>query len=193
MSGRVPLVRMLAGLFSASQGVQDRTSGPQIKTARQSIEGLARISNTNSGSEMDTQGTITPEWRDLLSKPRRLAARLERADIPTSPGVYSWFRGSQCVYLGKASNLRSRLSTHLSTSLDLSRSTFRSWVAVRELGLTREYTRRRPTVMTAGQVAVVNSWLRECDLAWITTLTKEDSVSLESAFLTAWRPPINVA
>lgn len=151
------------------------------------------ISKADSGSEMDTPGTMTPEWRDLLSKPRRLAARIERADIPTRPGVYAWFRGNGCVYLGKASDLRSRLSAHLSTSLDLSRSTLRSWVAVRELGLTREYTRRRPTVMTAGQVAMVNSWLRECDLAWITTPTKEDAVSLESALLTAWRPPINVA
>lgn len=39
------------------------------------------------------------------------------------------FRDAECVYLGKASDLRSRLGTHLGTSLDLSRSTLRSWVA----------------------------------------------------------------
>ncbi|MEV7764476.1 GIY-YIG nuclease family protein [Microbacterium sp. NPDC089180] len=145
------------------------------------------------GSEMDNPATTTPEWRALLSPPRQTVARIERAGIPTRPGVYAWFHSGECVYLGKASNLRARLATHLSTSLDLSRSTLRSWVAVRELGLTREYTRRRPTVMDAAQVGVVSSWLRECDLTWNVTPTNEDAVALESALLAAWRPPINAA
>jgi hypothetical protein len=64
---------------------------------------------------------------------------------------------------------------------------------VRELGLTREYTRRRPTVMTDGQVAVVTEWIRACELAWVTTSSKEEAALLEAKLLNAWRPPINVA
>lgn len=135
----------------------------------------------------------TPEWDVVLERPRRPASEVRRADIPDRPGVYAWFRDGDCVYLGKASDLRSRLSTHLGTSLDLSRSTLRSWVAVRELDMTRERTRRRPTIMTSEQVAVVTSWIRGCDLAWVTAESKEEAAALESKLLTAWRPPINVA
>lgn len=134
-----------------------------------------------------------PEWDVVLTQPRRPASEARRIDIPNSPGVYAWFRDGECVYLGKAANLRSRLSTHLGESLDLSRSTLRSWVAVRELDVTREYTRRRPTVMTPGEVAIVTGWIRGCDLAWVTTDSKEDAAQLESKLLTAWRPSINVA
>lgn len=135
----------------------------------------------------------TPEWQDIISRRRRLAGTVQRADVPSQPGVYAWFRGGECVYLGKASDLRSRLASHLASSLDLSRSTLRSWIAVRELGLTREYTRRRPTVMTGEQVAVVNEWINTCELAWTTTGTKEEAAALESRLLRRWRPPINVA
>ena len=134
-----------------------------------------------------------PEWDAVLLQPRRPASELRRTDIPDRPGVYAWFRDGECAYLGKASDLRSRLSTHLGQSLDLSRSTLRSWVAVRVLGVTREYTRRRPTVMSSSEVAEVTNWIRGCDLAWVTTDSKENAARLESRLLTAWRPPINVA
>ncbi|WP_420826040.1 GIY-YIG nuclease family protein [Microbacterium excoecariae] len=139
-----------------------------------------------------TSSTV-PEWDDVLTQPRRPAGDLRRTDIPDGPGAYAWFRNGACVYLGKASDLRSRLSTHLGKSLDLNRSTLRSWVAVRELGVTRAYTRRRPTVMTSSEVAVVTGWIRSCDVAWVTTDSKEDDARLESKLLAAWRPPINVA
>jgi len=139
------------------------------------------------------KGPSSPEWNALLARPRQSAATVQRRDLPDAPGVYAWFRDGECVYLGKASNLRSRLGTHLGTSLDLSRSTLRSWVAVRELNLTREYTRRRPTVMTDGQVAIFTQRVRSCDLAWMTTASSGDAASLEARLLAVWRPPINLA
>lgn len=132
-------------------------------------------------------------WGQILSAPRRSAETIPLSSIPAAPGVYAWFKDDDCVYVGKASDLRSRLRTHLATSLDLSRSTLRSWVAVRELGLPREFTRQRPSVMRAEQVAVVNRWLRSCDVGWVVTQTKDQAVSLESQLLASWRPPINVA
>jgi hypothetical protein len=133
------------------------------------------------------------EWQSMLNVPRRPASTVARRDIPVGPGVYAWFISGDCVYLGKASTLRSRLAAHLGTSLDLSRSTLRSWVAVRELGLDRAYTRQRPTLMTSEQIAVVNDWIRACELAWVETDTNELATALESRMLSSWRPPINVA
>lgn len=82
--------------------------------------------------------------------------------------MYVWFRDEQCMYVGKASSLRQRLSTHLRMSPDLSRSTLRATVAERELGVSRATARARPSVMTPAQVAVVNRWIAECGVAWIT-------------------------
>jgi hypothetical protein len=47
--------------------------------------------------------------------------------------------------------------------------------------------------MTDGQVAVVTEWIRACELAWVTTSSKEEAALLEAKLLNAWRPPINVA
>ena len=101
-----------------------------------------------------------PEWSKLLSAPRSLAADLARREVPEVPaafGVYAWFRDEECVYVGVATYLRSRLSAHLASTPDLSRSTLRSWVAVRELGLDRTLTQLRPSQMQADElVELVN-------------------------------------
>lgn len=138
-----------------------------------------------------SEAPTSDDWKTVLSQRRRLAGSLVPAQIPRGPGVYAWIRDGGCVYLGKASNLRSRLSTHLATSLDLSRSTLRSWVAVRELGLERAYTRRRPSAMTPDQVRVVTAWIHSCELAWVETESAVSAAALESALLKHWRPPIN--
>lgn len=112
-------------------------------------------------------------------------------DMPTSPGVYAWFQEGACVYVGKASNLRSRLSKHRSNSLDLSRSTLRASVAVVELGVTRQHARTRPTVMTSEQIAVLSAWFERAELSWIECPTPADAANLEDQLRAAWRPPLN--
>lgn len=133
------------------------------------------------------------EWHRILSEARHHVDQLPLAEVPCEPGVHAWFREGRCVHLGETGNLRSRLRTHLSTSHDLSRSTFRSWVAVREVVRTREYTRRRPSVMTDDEIAVVTAWIRECDVAWVTTNTKRDAAQLKAALIADSRPPLNFA
>jgi excinuclease UvrABC nuclease subunit len=133
------------------------------------------------------------EWDRILSEARHQVDQLALPEVPSEPGVHAWFREGRCVYVCETGNLRSRLRTHLSTSRDLSRSTFRSWVAVREVGRAREYTRRRPSVMTDDEIAVVTAWIRECSVAWITTNTKKDAALLKAALVAEHRPSLNAS
>ena len=115
------------------------------------------------------------------------------SDIPRSPGVYAWFNDGACVYVGMATSLRERLGKHRSFSLDLSRSTLRASVAVRELGVTRAHARSRPSVMTQEQVDVVTDWLRGCEIAWLVCDNTNAADLLERQLRESWMPPINLA
>lgn len=128
----------------------------------------------------------------MLDAPRHSNADLSRRSIPTAPGVYAWFRNDACVYVGTARNLRTRLSSHRATSLDLSRSTLRASVAVYELGVTRSYARSRPSVMTAEQVAVVNRWFDAAAVAWVECPTAEMAADLERRLLRTRVPHLNL-
>lgn len=107
--------------------------------------------------------------------------------------MYAWFQHGECVYVGKAKNLRKRLSTHRSVSRDLSRSTLRATVAVMELGITRAVARSRPTVITPEQVTVVNDWFSTADVAWRESETQIEADALERLLLSCWTPALNVA
>jgi len=131
-------------------------------------------------------------WEQLTSADRFEVADLRTARIPPTPGVYGWFREGECVYVGKAIDLRSRLSSHRSRSLDLSRSTLRASVAVQELGLTRSTARQRPTVMTPAQVAVVNEWLAKCQVAWLSCADATEAGDLEGRLRAEHLPRLNM-
>jgi hypothetical protein len=131
------------------------------------------------------------DWTLLLARPRYPNATVAASAIPTTPGVYAWFQDGACVYVGKATNLRSRLGKHRSGSLDLSRSTLRASVAVAELGVTRQHARSRPTVMTREQTAVVSAGFERAELTWIESATPADAAALEDRLRAAWRPPLN--
>ena len=69
----------------------------------------------------------TEPWPSLLQLARTPAGALKPSMVPTAPGVYVWFRDEEPVYAGKAAGaegLRDRLSKHLASGLDLSRSSF---------------------------------------------------------------------
>lgn len=136
---------------------------------------------------------INDDWARLLAAPRIRARDLRRPAIPNEPGVYAWFRDAECVYVGLAgTSLRDRLAKHLAVATDLSRSTLRATVAVRELSVTRKVARSRPPVLTEAQVAVVNAWLAVCDVSWMTRPTKEEATELERELRTARLPRLNL-
>ena len=130
-------------------------------------------------------------WDQVEGAPRRRAGDLQLADVPRDPGVYAWFRDGQCVYVGKAASLRRRLSAHLRTSPDLSRSTLRASVAVRELNVTRATARARPPVITREQAGVINRWLGECGIAWVTCSSPQAADELERLLRRERMPVLN--
>lgn len=177
-------------------------SPTQIELARARFQhcgrnrsGISTSKDSGKKAESEHPHTSVPEpgpgWNELRSLPRHHSADLNPSEIPTTPGLYLWFHESECVYLGIAGNLKERISAHRSTARDLSGSTLRSWVAVELLGVERKITRLRPSIMTNEQVQIVNAWLAACEIAWITTDSRESAKILEDRLLGEHRPRFN--
>lgn len=136
--------------------------------------------------------SLSAEWDVILAATRHPNSALRGSDIPKSAGVYAWFQGDQCMYVGKASNLRARLGKHRSASLDLSRSTLRASVAVLLLGVSRQLARQRPSAMTADQIATVSTWFATASVAWIECPDAGAADVLERKLRATWMPPLNL-
>lgn len=131
----------------------------------------------------------------MNSEPRRAAEKLAGQDIPTSPGVYAWYREGEPVYSGRAigkTGLHERLwGNHLKKGNDLSRSSFRRNVC-EFLGIAPTSTTTvRPTLMTTAEVEPVNQWIRECEVAWIECDSAPEAEALEKGLHAEWMPPLS--
>lgn len=136
--------------------------------------------------------TTGPLWQRMLQQPRLSARTITRADIPTSPGVYAWFRDGEPVYVGRAKakgGLRKRLAgNHLKVGPDLSKSAFRRNVC-ESIGVAdTSITRFQP--LTAAQTETVNAWVAGCEVAWIECSTPEEAATLETDLKYEWKPPL---
>ncbi|MGZ4517876.1 MAG: GIY-YIG nuclease family protein [Mycobacteriaceae bacterium] len=131
----------------------------------------------------------------MNTRPRHAADQLTRREVPTSPGVYAWYREDEPIYSGRAEGakgLKKRVwDDHLNTRRDLTRSTFRRNVC-QYLGIApTSRTTIRPTVMTADDVRPVNRWIRECEVAWINCSTAAEATALEESLHGEWMPPLS--
>ena len=134
-------------------------------------------------------------WSQAVAVGKHRPRSLRPRDIPTSPGVYIWFRDCEPVYVGEAKGvqgLQGRLRAHLAIGTDLSRSTLRASVAVAQLGVTRAYARQRPSVMTDAEITLVNAWLTTCELGWQECATGPAAHELEVRLRSEWTPPLNI-
>lgn len=65
-----------------------------------------------------------PRWETFHHRQRRRAGTLQRADVPSDPGVYAFYRDGAPIYVGRAlargGLRRRRLTNHLNKSPDLS-------------------------------------------------------------------------
>lgn len=131
-------------------------------------------------------------WMTMNSQPRRSASTLSKDRVPATPGVYAWYRDGEAIYVGRAvgaGGLRGRVwKEHLDTGNDLSRSSFRRNVC-EHLGIAAtSRTRLRPTVMETREVAQVNEWIRQCEVAWISCSSDGDAIELEDRMKHEWKP-----
>lgn len=130
------------------------------------------------------------EWARLLAQPRLAPADLDRAGLPSRPGVYAWFRQGVPVHLGRATGkrgLRARVGgDHLLSDADLSRSPFRRAVAA-HLGLPVEEADGRALVGPEGAVAI-DDWIASCAVAWLACATPDIAIDLEAALAAEHRP-----
>lgn len=130
-------------------------------------------------------------WQQVMAAPRVRSGALRSRDVPAAPGVYAWFRDGACIYIGKATSLRQRLRAHRATSRDLSRSTLRASVGASVVGIPRSVARQRPSVMAAEQVDVVNRWLSECEVAWLSCSSADAADALERRLRIERMPLLN--
>jgi hypothetical protein len=59
------------------------------------------------------------------------------------------------------------------------------------LGVTRAVARSRPSVMTADQIVIVNTWFQQVEVAWVECATVGEAASLEYRLRREWLPSLN--
>lgn len=124
--------------------------------------------------------------------PRRPARDVLLMEVPSGPGVYTWWRDGEPVYVGEAKvSLRRRLRAHLGTGPDLSRSTLRRSIALAELDIPRATSSARPARVSQADADVVAAWLRGCELSWVECATGAEAHALEAALRAEHLPPLN--
>jgi hypothetical protein len=116
-------------------------------------------------------------------------------------GIYVWFRDGSPVYSGRAvgaDGIRGRVwKNHLARGPDLSRSSFRrnvcEFLGIADTGVTT----LRPTRLTPEDVAPVNDWIRQCEVAWreFVVDSRDENVEAVKAFERRlhqeWLPPLS--
>ena len=131
-------------------------------------------------------------WEQMRLAPRRPARDVVLREVPAAPGVYTWWRDGDPVYVGEAKvSLRRRLRDHLKTSDDLSRSTLRRSAALAELGIPRSESAARPTRVSQANADFVSAWLRGCEVAWVECVSGAEAHALEAALRAESLPPLN--
>ena len=128
----------------------------------------------------------------MNAQPRVRVPDVDFATLPTTPGVYAFYRDGVPVYVGVAAGkggLRRRLQReHLDVRLDLSRSAFRRNVAEHLRVATIAQAKLRPTVMTAEQVDAVNAWIAGCEVGWMEASSAAHARLMEGELKAERRP-----
>lgn len=130
-------------------------------------------------------------WQAMDGRPHRSPRDLVRADVPTDPGVYAWYRDGAAIYVGKASSLRQRLwGNHLGRGCVMTSSAFRRNVA-QHLGIaTADDIKTRAYQPTDAEVASVRAFIEGCDVAWTVCDSPAAAAALEAELKREWMPPL---
>lgn len=134
----------------------------------------------------------TGEWGALLTTSTIPVRELAREQVPDEPGVYLWGHGGLAVYVGKATSLRSRVSTHLGAGLSLSGSSLRRNVGQMLFGIPPNITGRTiRQKVTPNQTAAIRDWLLACELSWQQCGSVLEADQLERRLRKEFLPSLN--
>jgi excinuclease UvrABC nuclease subunit len=127
----------------------------------------------------------------MHARPRHRGRELLKADIPTDPGVYAWYRKDAAIYVGKADRLQDRLwKNHLGQGKVMTGSAFRRNVA-EHLGIsTAARIKARTYQPDTDEVARVRRFIEGCQVAWLVCETKAAALDLETHMKREWLPPL---
>jgi excinuclease UvrABC nuclease subunit len=130
-------------------------------------------------------------WQRMDARPRRSVASLSEPEIPSDPGVYALYKGSDARYVGKAGCLQDRVwKNHCGKGKVMTGSAFRRNVA-EHLGIaTAKAIKKREYQPSPEEVRIVREWIECCDVAWITCTSAEEALALETAMKDEWMPPL---
>jgi len=153
---------------------------------------LGALEKANSAPASEHSEPTGADWGRLLLTPRRPAGDLQRADLPEGPGVYFWSRNGAPTYVGTATSLRKRLSSHLGGGVSLASSSLRRNVCDLLFqippNVSGNPTRQK---VTTEQAAAIRDWLLGCEVSWLQARTQEDAAALETRLRRAVLPPSN--
>ncbi len=127
----------------------------------------------------------------MHAQPRRSPPDLTKANFPSDPGVYAWYRDGEPIFVGKADSLQQRVwGNHLGRGRVMTSSAFRRNVA-QHLGIAAAAAiKKKAYEPTADEVARVRAFIEGCEVAWVTTETKAGALDLETRLKREWMPPL---
>jgi hypothetical protein len=131
-----------------------------------------------------------PLWAEMDARPRVAFSELTRAAIPISPGVYAVYRDGCRVYVGKAADLRSRVSRHNGKGLGMRGSAFRRNVA-QFLGIAEaNHIYKQVHRITADEAQAIRDWIEGCEVAWFERPTESEALAAETEIKAEFKPPL---
>jgi hypothetical protein len=132
-----------------------------------------------------------PLWKLMHARPRHRPRDVAKADIPTDPGVYAWYRDGHAIYVGKGDSLQTRIwNNHLGRGAVMTGSAFRRNVP-QHLGIaTADAIKTKAYMPTSDQVQAVRDFIEGCEVAWRKTKTKPQALDLETRMKREWMPPL---
>lgn len=141
--------------------------------------------------------TMNPQldqaWHELLQAEEHPVRDLERAEVPTVPGVYLWRHDGALSYVGTASNLRRRIwSAHLAKGLSLAGSSLRRNVCELLFEIPPSVTARpNRQLVTPVQAVGIREWLAECTVAWVERPSPQRATTYERELRGTHLPQLN--
>jgi GIY-YIG catalytic domain len=130
-------------------------------------------------------------WSRMSRRKRLSMARLQKADIPTSAGVYAVYRGGKPMYIGKAKCLQERVwKNHSGLGLGMKTSALRRNVA-EHLGIAKAADIKAARYRVSPKEATrARDWLDECEITWRECADNAAAEDLEDKMKAEYLPPL---